>query len=192
MNSAADMKTPPNYQLSLITYTLQPLLNEVYLGNCHIGILAYSPAQKKTVQEYTRKYKLFFRDIVSLPCNISLRNGHPALQGDFLLEKLRDYPFVDYIERHYANYPEIKNLNIINPSKIILINERESRRNVVARTNAYSIGMPLSKEARDSLNLFTFPFPALTMNIAFVRREKNLDPLIEEYLQLLHQEIEAL
>ena len=51
-------------------------------------------------------------------------------------EKLWNYPFVDYTGSGFSSYHEIGGANIINPARIIYVDERELRCRLVSRTNA--------------------------------------------------------
>lgn len=181
-----------NYQFTITTHMMRPLMEEVYLGNHQLGILVYTPAQEKIIEEHAANYKLLLRNIATVSCCINLRQGHPLLTEPFHLEKLWEYPFVDYIEKHYSSYPEIKTLGFVNPAKLILVNEREARYRVVSRTDAYSIGLPASKEVRETFGLSTLPFPYLQMKIDYLRRDRKLMPIAQEYIQLLKEELEKI
>ncbi len=177
----------PNFQFALMHHTLPKILYEVYKGNYEMGIIAYSASQVAEINELLNKYHLVMKDLKVLVCNINLRQGHPALEGGFSVEKLWEYPFVDYNTNGYFSYHELAGANMINPARTFLIDEREVRCRMVSETNAYSIGFPLSKREQQRLGWVSIPFPRLQLNLAYVYKSGNtLDKISKRYLELLN------
>ncbi len=183
----------PRFQFSMTHNTAMPLLEEVYKGTCELGVLLYSNGQKVEINELTVKYHLAMKHVKTVLCNINFREGHPALEETFKFEKLWNYPFVDYTGSGFSSYHEIGGANIINPARIIYVDERELRCRLVSRTNAYSIGIPLSRREQNWRGWVSIPYPGLQINIAYVYKEGYpLDVVSRQYLTYLHNELVSL
>jgi len=180
----------PHFQFSLTHNTAIALLEAVYKGTCELGVLLYSNGQKSEINELAAKYHLVIEHIKTVTCNINFREGHPALEENFQFEQLWNYPFVDYTGSGFFSYHEIGGANLINPARIIFVDERELRCRLVSRTNAYSIDMPLSRGEQNWRRWISIPFPGLQINIAYAHKEgHSLDSISRQYLKLLNNEL---
>ena len=179
-----------NFQFVLMHYTTTQILHELYKGNYELGLFVYSRSQSAMINDLVAKYHLSMKDIKTLHCNINLRQGHPALEGEFHPKKLWHYPFVDYNTNGYYTYQELFNANIVNPSRIFLIEEREMRCKIVSETDAYSIGLPMSQKEQKRLGWISVPFPRLQLNLAYVHKsDQPLSSISKRYLELLNTEL---
>lgn len=60
----------------------------------------------------------------------------------------------------------------------------------MSETNAYSIGVPMSHQMKESLHIVGVPTPELTMQIYEIRRESDKDNvLLNQYYQMIEQEL---
>lgn len=72
---------------------------------------------------------LEYRKLLDVPCNVNLSKNHPLAQDpDFKLEKLKDYPFVEYaIEGDRGSpYNRISQVSFINLSKLFRVSSGNS------------------------------------------------------------------
>lgn len=180
----------PGFQFRLSNRQTSLLLDMVYQGNCDFGIFAYSSGQSSEIRDTINKYHLTMKHLKTFACNVNFRQGHPALDGEFHIEKLWNYPFVDYSGKGFFSYHELASANIINPSRMILVDERELRCRLVSETDAFSIGIPLSNKERTRFDWVSIPYPDLMLNLAYVYKgTQPLDAMSLHYLELLNQEL---
>lgn len=178
------------FQFTLSNQQTDSILEDVYHGKYELGIFVYSIGQTAEINDTINKYQLTSKHLKTLTCNINLRKNHPALEGGFQIEKLWDYPFVDYSGRGFSSYHEIASANIINPSRLFLVDERELRCRLVSETNAFSIGLPLSQKERSRFNWISIPYSELQLNLAYVcKKNQPFDSVSSNYLELLNQEL---
>ena len=137
-----------------------------------------------------RERGLEYRKLCDLTCCVRLSRRHPlADDPDFSLQKLRDYPFVDYrIKSDRASpYNRLSGARFINLEKIIQVDSGNMRARVVAETDAYGVGAALPQELTDRQGLRCIPIPNFTMELGTIRRagepESDLERQFMDYLR---------
>lgn len=101
--------------------------------------------------------------LMRFPLCVQLSCSHPLLkEKEFILSKLSDYPCTVF------SSPDSLALNteafpFVNPSRLIRVESSTSRRDTVARTNAFSVVPPHSKEYSQKHGLVNIPLPQRRM-----------------------------
>lgn len=169
------------------------ILRQVYDGEVNAGFLLSSVEQETKINTYIQEHKLYRKIIKEVECNYNLRSGHPIFEDGFSIEKLWNYPFVEYFNRDTDSYSGIDINKISNPSLRITVSDREARCRIVSMTNAFSIGTPLPQQEQKQLNLICIPIPDMRMKISMITK-KNINgskascsTLLNRYLELLNQ-----
>ncbi len=106
---------------------------------------------------------LEYRKLLDVPCNVNLSKNHPLAQDpDFKLEKLKDYPFVEYAIEGDRGFPynRISQVSFINLSKLFRVSSGNMRTRVIAATNAYSVGIAMPPSWAEEYGLCCIPIPA--------------------------------
>lgn len=133
-----------------------------------------------------RERGLVYRKIRDVPCNVNLSVNHPLTkEKDFRLEKLRQYPFVDYaIDSDRGNpYNRLPNIGFVNLDRLIRVDSGNMRTRTVASTNAYGIGIAMPPDWQKAHGLCSFPIPGLILEIGYIRRQG--EPVLEPEQQFM-------
>ena len=181
-----------NIHLEMIFQEYQPLLNSVYSNQADLGVIAYSSRQGSWIRNYVETHDMQLQKLTDLQCQVHLRKGHPLLEKGFSMEKLWDYPFVEQAERSVDTYDELAEMRIINPDKIIYVNEARLRRQIVLSTDAYSIGIQQQKKAQIT-EMVSIPIPNLNLEVACVTHQGvPQSRILKEYIAYMTEELQYL
>jgi DNA-binding transcriptional LysR family regulator len=108
MVASAFSNTCREFQDDLLDFCLinegtEKTIEDVYTGTANIGILALPEASIPSILATLRNRRIEYRDFFQVPIAITLRENHPLLdmvkegQTALAIEKLREYPCVDYV-----------------------------------------------------------------------------------------------
>ena len=119
-----------NYQVSLYReyqYEGMRLLNQ---KKADLVITVSNNLNAPSMIREMEERGLEYRKLLDVPCNVNLSKNHPLAQDpDFKLEKLKDYPFVEYaIEGDRGSpYNRISQVSFINLSKLFRVSSGNMR-----------------------------------------------------------------
>ena len=116
---------------------------------------------------------LEYKKLWDAPCNVNLSVNHPlADDPDFRLQKLRNYPFVEYaIESDRGSpYNRISNVSFVNLAKVARVDSGNMRTRVIAATNAYGVGIAQPPAWAKANGIRCIPIPGFTMEVGVIRR----------------------
>lgn len=153
----------------------------------------------KTMAALCRDYHLDCVCLKQIPLCVRMRRDHPLLQANALdgsLKKfmqLSDYPYVEY-----SNLSQILNARgqdsgiPFGYSYVISVDERHTRLETIAATNAYSIGCPIMPQRLEEYGLDEVLIDGQYMHLITITRHKDNElPDISRYIELLTTEVET-
>lgn len=194
MVASAFCNTCREFQDDLLDFCLvnqgaEKTIEEVYTGKANIGILTLPEATIDSFLATFHNKRIAYRDIFRVTMAITLREGHPLLNpasaeqirskppqdGELPLpvEKLREYPCVDYAENDGLKVLGAQHLSCINREKMILVNEMVVRHRLVSQTDAFCIGCALDKDTLSAYHLRSFPIPGTFSHLVYIYRGDN-------------------
>lgn len=174
--------------LSFTAADLEPSLRQIYQQSLDLGIFLLSCHATDEVRRMTKSYNLSQQTVAQIPMYVNLRRGHPLAGGPTLdLDRLRDYPYVDYVSSSLIKLvSQHAHGSQISYTTRITVNDRHLRSQIVAATDAFSIGARLPHTVRASLGLVSYPAPAEPLLlIAFYRPDSVNNPWLTRYLAYL-------
>lgn len=185
-----------NYQLSIYReyqYEGMRLLNQ---KKADLVITVSNNLNAPSMVREMEERGLEYRKLLDVPCNVNLSKDHPlAHDPDFKLEKLKNYPFVEYaIEGDRGSpYNRISQVSFINLSKLFRVSSGNMRTRVIAATNAYSVGIAMPPSWAEEYGLCCIPIPGFTMEFGCIRRAGEPVPPPEKlFMEFLQKEMEFL
>jgi len=184
------------YQISIYReyqYEGMRLLNQ---KKADIAFTVSSNLQAPSMQKEMYERGLEYRKLWDVPCNVNLAKDHPlAKDPDFSLQKLRDYPFVDYsIEGDRGSpYRQISEVSFINLAKLFKVNSGHMRTKVIAATHGYSVGISMPPAWAEEYGVCSIRIPDFTMEFGCIRRAGEPVSEVEAlYMRFLEEEMEFL
>lgn len=161
------------YQLSMYReyqYESMVLLNR---RKADIAITVSKDLSAPSLLREMNERGLEYKKLWDAPCNVNLSVNHPlADDPDFRLQKLRNYPFVEYaIESDRGSpYNRISNVSFVNLAKVARVDSGNMRTRVIAATNAYGVGIAQPPAWAKANGIRCIPIPGFTMEVGVIRR----------------------
>lgn len=161
------------YQLSMYReyqYESMVLLNR---RKADIAITVSKDLSAPSLLREMSERGLEYKKLWDAPCNVNLSVNHPlADDPDFRLQKLRNYPFVEYaIESDRGSpYNRISNVSFVNLAKVARVDSGNMRTRVIAATNAYGVGIAQPPAWAKANGICCIPIPGFTMEVGVIRR----------------------
>lgn len=184
MVASAFCNTCREFQDDLLDFCLinegtEKTIEDVYTGRANIGILALVESTLPTLLATLRNRRIEYRDIFRVPIAVTLREGHPLLdtagegQTTLPLEKLREYPCIDYAGNDGLKTLDAKYRSCINREKMILVNEMVVRHRLVSQTDAFCVGFVLGEDTLSAYHLRSVLIPDLFGHLVYIYRGDN-------------------
>lgn len=176
----------------LLTNTnAQEIIDRVYLNKSNLGILMLPAEDMGQFRSACDKRGLTRLNIQKLKFYVNLNRRHPLLQKPhFDFYRLRDYPFVDYGEKVLTTHMGLTHLDIIDPTKRILVGERDTRCYIVSLSNAFSISAGIHPRVSERYDWVNIPLPGIESQMTAVwRSDQRQSQEAKRYLALLQEEI---
>ena len=161
------------YQLSMYReyqYESMVLLNR---RKADIAITVSKDLSAPSLLREMSERGLEYKKLWDAPCNVNLSVNHPlADDPDFRLQKLRNYPFVEYaIESDRGSpYNRMSNVSFVNLAKVARVDSGNMRTRVIAATNAYGVGIAQPPAWAKANGIRCIPIPGFTMEVGVIRR----------------------
>ena len=178
------------YQLSMYReyqYESMVLLNR---RKADIAITVSKDLSAPSLLREMSERGLEYKKLWDAPCNVNLSVNHPlADDPDFRLQKLRNYPFVEYaIESDRGSpYNRISNVSFVNLAKVARVDSGNMRTRVIAATNAYGVGIAQPPAWAKANGIRCIPIPGFTMEVGVIRRagepESEPERLFREFFR---------
>jgi len=147
---------------------------EVYQGASQLGILLVKENELTSYIQSVARKNLTAQSLCHIGLVVTVRKGHPVLEKSHCdLTDLYQYPFVDYGGREVSNLFAQEIESLVNPEKIIRIEERETRHKIVSSTNAFGIGCKLAERILEQYGLVAIPLRDSGFQIVYLYRSQS-------------------
>ena len=175
---------------SLLNTGTETTIERVYLNKSNLGILLLPQGTPGRITSLCEKRGMEARFICTLQFYVSVNQNHPLLKtGHLEMEKLWDYPFVDYSDLVLSASMNLDDLHVINPDKRIAVDNRDTRFHIVTISDAFSVGCSQHPRIKERYPLVNIPLPGMFFKMVAIHRgDQPLTPEARRYLQLLEQQ----
>lgn len=201
--SEAFLKLCTKYQnssklkFSLYSGSSKDIIEDVYQNESQLGIILINEMVLESYKSTMSNKNLNFKTIKNMSINVNLRHGHPLLQEDhFDFSKLHNYPFVNYNFNVKPNlvlsteFHDMLSMGFINIDKMINVDERETRRQIVLATDAFSVGASYHPMMEAIEQIVSIPIPKLEMVLVFVYKDNiSYSEELQMFIEILMKEI---
>lgn len=193
----AEFQNSSKLNFSIYTGSSKNIIEDVYANESQLGIILVNPMILDSYIKTMGNKNLHFKVIGNMNINVNLRNGHPLLEKEpFDFEKLYNYPFVNYhfnVKSNFniiSEFPDILSMGLINLDKIINVDERETRRQIVISTDAFSIGSTFHPNMERIDEIVSIPIPNIEMVLVLVVKDNQpYGEELERFVELLMEEL---
>lgn len=181
----------PELQLCCFHNSSPDVLTLLLRNLCDLCVCIQTPESR--LRSRCSALHLEYVPLMRFPLCVQLSCAHPLLkEKEFVLSKLSDYPCTVF------SSPDSLALNteafpFVNPSRLIRVESSTSRRDIVARTTAFSVVLPHSKEYNQKHGLVNIPIPNTECEIVYIySSRRGLSALAAEYIAFLKKRLSSL
>lgn len=179
-----------NIDFSIHSGSSSEIFEDVYMGKTQLGIVLVNRTTLDTYINTMSKKGLHFEKIKKMSMNVNIRYNHPLLQSqDFDFNKLSNFPFVNYYFNYVSDFPDIFSMGLINPDKMINVNEIDIRGQIVTTTNAFSIGCDFHPKSKRINEIVSIPIPNIEVYLVLIYQENQYSEELQRFIQLLKEEL---
>lgn len=190
----------PKLSFTLYTGSSRDIIEGVYQNKSNLGIILINNIVLDSYINTMSNKNLDFKVIKNMNINVNLRNGHPLLQEEsFDFTSLYDYPFVNYNFNSKSNpslaseFHDILSTGLVDIDKMINVDERETRRQIVLSTDAFSIGATFHPDMEAIDEIVSLSIPKLKMFLVLITKD-NQPPTEElnKFIELFNTELKKI
>lgn len=183
-----------NLSFSLINMDSFQVIDHVFTNSSPLGVLMIPASNPRPFMEACKTKGLQTGHIGNFCYYIHLRKDHPLLkEPHFDIGRLYEYPFIDYDDRILSSSTDLIAKGIINPSRCILVDDRDTRYHTISLCDAFSIGCYAHSRIRSRFDWVCIPLPEISFEMMSVfHQNQKPQPEALRYLELLRQEIRGL
>ncbi len=183
-----------NLELFCKTMTYEEAVDALYYLELDL-YAALLPEQLNVEQvKLMQKRQLTVKTLRNVQITVNLRSGHPlASTGRLDLEKLADYPYIDYVSASMVDLANRYMEGKIGYRNRIAVDDKTLRRELVAASDAFSVSCQLPNSLTQREGLVSYPLPGNELQVCLIMRQKDCDkPEIKKYEQYLRDALEEL
>lgn len=159
---------------SIHANTSNEILENIYLGKSDLGILLINKITLDTYKNTLPKKDINMEIIQSMNLNINIRKEHPLLKDntvDFNL--LHKYPHVNYNYNLISDFPDVFSMGLINPDRMINVNDSNTRGQLIISSNAFGIGCDPHPMTRIHDYIVSIPIPDMKTYLIMIYQGKQ-------------------
>jgi len=158
-----------------------------------LAILTSTNISSHAIRTELERLGLVYVHLRWMPCNINLSKDHPlANDPEFHVDKLIDYPFVQYDFAEYRSPYGLTPVPFVNTNKILKVSGGDTRSYLIAHSNAYGIGAQMAPGMAEEKGLHCIPIPRekLQLDFGYLYAENRPPTAItQRFLDILEEEL---
>jgi len=178
----------PNLQFSCFSNQGSDLIQSTLEGQYDLAV--FVEAEDQNIDRLCERAGIRQEILFKAQMFVQLSRSHPLVRsGEFSLEALYQYPYVDYThsKNHFLGNAA---LFFIDPSKLIRVQSITGRRDVVLNTHAFSVVLPHSEYYNEHYGFVCVPIPGLCMYVGYLCPSAYpLSSFAQDYLEFFKQRL---
>ena len=173
-------------KFAIKTCELSNMFEQLRTFRADIGITFFVKNDVGSLNASLMRNDLEARVLGTRALSVHMRKEHPASVDVYHnLTVLQNYPFLHYLEDLHMIHSGY-GLKFIDVDNAVYIDDRETRYDLIDRTNCYTIAMRQSPEFYEKMGWIAVDLPELSVDILLVKNNKRiLDPKIEAFVRRL-------
>ena len=178
-----------SYTLRLKETSTHEIMKEVSSQQSDLGILFMSNSTEEFIRKALDLWEMEFHLLKKIAPHVFLGQQHPLAKADSVeIDQLIDYPFLMFDQKS-SSYPyfaeEIIPLGFSPPQQIIYVNDRCTIYNILANSEAFTLGTGLLPDNFNSYGVTSIPIHGLSdeMQIGWIKlKNRELSSIAKEYI----------
>lgn len=186
------------YNLCIKETDMYKVIEDVYNNKSDIGIIFISEMTENYIKKVLKSKNIEFNKIVAIKPRVFLRKEHPFSDRKTIdVNELYEYPYVRFGQENGISLDFSEEISLIDfkeSKKIIQIHDRATAYNIIANTDAFSIGTGIIPQGFGDERIITIP---INNNQSFMTlgwislRSKKISTEVEMFLDCLKTSIHS-
>jgi len=178
-----------NYVVRIRETSTHEIMKEVSSQQSDLGILFLSDSTEQFIRKALELWEMEFHLLKKVKPHAFLGTHHPLAKAASVdINQLCAYPFIMFDQKNssFPNFAEeIIPLGFCPPQQIIYINDRSTAYNIMANSDAFTLGTGLLPDNFNSYGVTSIPIQGLSdeMQIGWIKlKDRALTPIAQEYI----------
>ncbi|QSX05077.1 LysR family transcriptional regulator [Sedimentibacter sp. zth1] len=192
------IKNVDRYDLHIKETDMYKVIDDVYNNKSDIGIIFISDMTEKYIGKVLKSKYIEFNEIKVVKPHVFLRKMHPfANKKTIDINELYEYPYVKFGQENGLSLDFSEEISIIdfnNSKKTIYIHDRATAYNIIANTDAFSVGSGIIPKGFGDDRIITIPISnnSQNMRLGWIKiRSKQITSEIEDFISCLTDAINS-
>lgn len=183
----------PQLDFSYVSTGVAGALEKVYLSAIDIAICMVTETVLKELAYQAEDKHIVINKIAEVPLVLRIGPKHPLYEEpEIRLDDFRNYTMIDYANRKFTNYPEVRELLNPDRSRMVSIPDRDSKNRLIAQSTMYTVGGKLPDYVNKQYGFRNIPLRNARCTLfAMTRKKERMTPEIKRFLELLREEMEG-
>ena len=132
-----------SYSFSFLEGSMSEVIDMVNNHEAELGLIVIPSSDQKLIQYTLKQKNLRYTCLAKVEASVQVREGHPLTKGGretISPDELLNYPIIKLSDTSYTSFPDWITLDLSNNEKQITVSDRSSLYEILARTDAFSLG----------------------------------------------------
>ena len=191
-----ESKNVSRYDLRIKETDMYQVIDDIFNNKSDIGIIFLSNMTEKFILNVLKSKNIEFNEIKRVKPHVFLRDTHPwASKESIHINDLYEYPYVVFAQENGISLDFSEEVALIDfkySKKTISIHDRATAYNIIANTDAFSIGSGIIPDGFGDKKIITIPLEGNTeeMKLGWIKlKNKQLTNDILDYVNYLEEAI---
>ena len=191
-----ESKNASRYDLHIKETDMYQVIDDIYNNKSDIGIIFLSNMTEKFILNVLKSRNIEFNEIKKVRPHVFIRNTHPCSNKESInVSELYDFPYVAFGQENGVSLDfseEVALFDFNYSKKVIYIHDRATAYNIIANTDAFSIGTGIIPDGFGDERIITIPIDNDTqeMKLGWIKlKSKQLTNEIFDFVKYLEEAI---
>lgn len=191
-----ESKNVNRYDLHIKETDMYQVIDDIYNNKSDIGIIFLSNMTEKFILKVLKSKNIEFNEIKRVKPHVFIRDSHPCADKESInINELNDFPYVVFGQENGISLDFSEEVALIDfeySKKIIYIHDRATAYNIIANTDAFSIGSGIIPEGFGDKRIITIPIDGNTqeMKLGWIKlKSKQQTNEVIDFVKCLEEAI---
>jgi len=172
-----------SYQVNI---PLEEMLNQVYFSLLDAAVTMFHPQQTEHFLNMCEQKNIRYTKLADIPIVLKIGRNHPLYnQSEVRLSDFANYPFVDYGNRVFSDFPNIGSVLKINYDKVVYCADNHMKNQLISETTMYGLGSKLTASGNQKYHFRSIPMGDMHYCMYVIRRENDMDSeIINRFIEI--------
>lgn len=184
------------YDLHIKETDMYQVIDDIYNNKSDVGIIFLSDMTEKFIRKVLKSKNIEFNEIRRVKPHVFVKNTHPFANYEMVnINDLYDFPYVAFAQENGISLDFSEEVALIDfkySKKTIYIHDRATAYNIIANTDAFSIGSGIIPKGYGDERIITIPIANNTqeMKLGWIKlKGKQLTNEVIDFVSCLEKSI---